>query len=209
MKKNTTIAPILHLVLLFTLAGVMFFGCRKASGQTITNMPAFASTITSDPTISGGLQEIYNATLDSTNFAVALGGGRSLKGGNTLAFADYIYNFNENVGAVLGYDYLWSSTKGQASSANFVKGGLNLQAPIKPFKNFGATNFTVTPFGSLLMSSGNGQVGQIEVGGINYETPMFWGIRMNLGGFYENRSGNDSPYNGAYLCGHIAISKGF
>ena len=196
------------------------FLITSANAQTNapTVMPPFTSTLTSDPTISGGLQEIYNAALGSTNFAVALGGGRSLKGGNTLLFADYIYNFNNNVGLVLGYDYLRSSTplvdvKAKTASiisqANFVKGGLNVKATIQPLKSL-LPNFYVTPFASILITTRSGAVGQIIVAGADWESPLFWGIRAHIGGGYESRSGgNGDPFNGGYAFGHIAISKGF
>lgn len=217
MKQNLEY-NIYRLATFFALMGLatLFFGCNHAHAQTNSSTPpaTFASAgITlppqlSDPSISGGLQQIYDAALGSTNFAVAVGGGRSTKGNNNLGFADYIYNFNQNVGAVLGYDYLWSSTKGIPSNLNFVKGGLNVKAEIAPLKSI-APNFKVTPFSVILIDTSAGQVGQIVVAGADYHIGIAKGWMFNVGGFYENRTGGNTAYDGAYICGHIAISKGF
>ena len=197
------------------LAAMLLCGLVASAQTTNTAPPAsFASagvTIPpqlADPSISGGLQQIYDAALGSTNFVVALGGGRSTKGKNNLAFADYIYNFNQNVGAVLGYDYLWSNVKGTPTSLNFVKGGLNVKAEIAPLKGI-APNFKVTPFGAILIDTSGGQVGQIVVAGADYHIGIAKGWNFNVGGFYENRTGGNTAYDGAYICGHIAVSKGF
>jgi len=193
---------------------VLFALCLCASVVKLSAQTNQASNLLGDigtPTISAGLQQIYDAALGSTNFAVLTGGGRSLKGKNNLAFVDYIYNFNQNAGLVLGYDYTWtgSAKKFEPGNLNFVKGGFTVNADIKPFRNFGATNFTIKPFGSVLIDSSGGQVGQIVVAGVDYQAAAFWGCKLNLGGFYENRSGGNSAFDGAYLCGHIAISRGF
>ena len=184
-----------------------FASCKvQAQEVNVTNaavMPSFGN-----PTISGGLQQLYDATTGSTNFAVAIGGGRSLKGNYNLLFADYLYNFNQNVGAVLGFDDIAEGSKFTTQDICFVKGGLNLQAEIAPFKSF-APNFKVTPFGSLLMSSGNGRVGQIVVAGANYKLGIGKGWCFNLGGFYENRSGDGLPTDRAFAAGNLAVSRGF
>jgi hypothetical protein len=166
-------------------------------------MPAF-----SNPTISGGLQQIYDAALGSTNFAIATGGGRALKGNHNLLFVDYLYNFNANAGLLLGFDDIATGSKFTSKDIYFVKGGFNIQAEIAPLKNFGLTNLKVTPFASILMDSGNGKIGQIVVAGVNYRVGLAAGWYFNAGGFYESRTGG-TPADGAYLAGHIAVSKGF
>ncbi len=179
-----------------------------AAAQDTNQVPNLLPSI-GNPTISGGIQQIYDAALGSTNFAVAVGGGRSLKGQYDIVFADYVYKFNENVGALLGFDDIAENGNFTTDEIVFVKGGLSVKADIYPLKNWGLKDFHVTPFGALLMSSGNGRVGQIEVAGVNYHIGIAKGWYFNLGGFYENRSGDGLPTDGAYLCGHLAISKGF
>lgn len=181
------------------------------TNNQVENLLGTNSPIKIDPTISHGIQEIYDAALGSTNFAIATGGGRSLKGQNNLGFVDYLYNFNSNAGLVLGYDYTWTghAAKFQQSNLSFVKGGFNVQADITPFKNFGLTNLTLTPFTAILIDSSGGQVGQIIVGGVDWKAASFHGWKFNLGGFYENRTGGNTSFDGAYLCAHIAMSRGF
>ena len=115
---------------------VLFALCLCASVAKLSAQTNQVSNLLGDigtPTISAGLQQIYDAALGSTNFAVLTGGGRSLKGKNNLAFVDYIYNFNQNAGLVLGYDYTWtgSAKKFEPGNLNFVKGGFTVNADIK------------------------------------------------------------------------------
>lgn len=198
------------------LLGLGALGVLAVHGQTNLIAPpttaeivAGIPVVASNPTISGGLQQVYDAALGSTNFSLALGGGRGLKGNHNLVFVDYLYNFNANAGLLLGFDDIATGSKFTTDNIAFVKGGFNLQAEIAPFKNWGLSNFKVTPFGSLLMSSSGGDVGQIIVGGINEQIGLGKGWKFNLGAFYENRTGGNSATDGAYLCGHLAVSKGF
>ncbi len=184
-----------------------------ALAQTNT-MPNLLGSVTNEvslnPTIGGGLQQIYDAALDSTNFAVVFGYGRSLKGNNNLLYAVYNYNLNSMAALTLGFDDIaQNGTKFTTDNICFVKGGLTLQTEIAPLKNWGLPNFKVTPFGSLLMSEGNGRVGQIVVAGANWRIGIAKGWYFNMGAEYENRSGDGLPTDGAYIAGHLAISKGF
>lgn len=195
---------------ILTIVAALFVAALNVKADTnsipdlLVNSPVKVS-----PTISGGFQQIYDAALDSTNFAVAVGYGRSLKGNNSLAFIAYNYNLNNLVAMTLGFDDIGHGTKFTSDNIDFVKGGLTLQTEIAPLKNWGLPNFKVTPFGSLLMSSGNGRVGQIVVAGANWRIGIAKGWYFNLGGEYENRSGDGLPTDGAYIAGHLAVSKSF
>ena len=184
---------------------------------TTTNIPNLLGSVSISPTLSHSLQELWDVTAGSTNSAVVFGGGRGLTGNKNFAFANYLYNLNQNAGLLLGYDYLFSNAKGMGSSANVLKGGFNLQASLYPLKRFGYTNFMVTPFAALVIATpvsgnqNNGGIGQIALTGIDWESPaigFLWGTRAHLGGFYENRTGQGA-WNGNYLGLHAAFSKGF
>lgn len=204
MKKSSTLLKV------SLLAGIFAMGCiTQASAQTVnvTNevaavMPAF----TSDKTLSDGLQIIWDNVAASTNFAVALGGGRGIKGDKNLAFVDYVYNISDHVGAVLGYDAIRA---GGSTTYSFVKGGLQLKAEIAPLKNFGFPTFKVTPFTALLIDSNAGHVGQVIVAGASHRWTLSKNWGLNVGGFYENRSGGNTTTDGVYLCGFLAASRNF
>jgi|GEM_PF-1982143 hypothetical protein len=162
------------------------------------------------PSFSSGLQELYDSVTVSTNYAIAIGGGRATTGNRNLAFADYIYNVSQNVGLVVGYDYLWTSKKsGIPAQANLVKGGITLSAVIYPLKNFGMTNVAATPFANVLMATGNGSVSEIVTAGAKLNFVTFGG-GWNLGavGFYEDRIGAGF-WTAKYICGGLEVNKGF
>jgi len=194
---------------LITIIGVAIFA-MVANAQTNSQQPNLMGAMpTISPTISGGIQEIYDAALGSTNYAVTLGGGRATTGNYNLVFVDYLYNFNNNVGLVLGFDDIAHGLNFNAQNVMFVKGGLNLQAQFAPLKNWGLPNLYVTPFGSLLMSEGNGHVGQIVVGGANFNLALSHTWNFHVGPFWENRSGSGLATDRSYACLDVAISKGF
>lgn len=196
-NKNKTFTGLMIVLVIGLTVGLPK---QMLKAQTITNAPS---------PLSSGLQQIYDAATSSTNFGVAIGGGRSTIGQRSLAFADLAYNFNQNVGLLIGYDYLTASKHlNQPSQANLVKGGLNLQVDLKPFKNFGLTNFTLTPFGFALMASGNGNVSEILGGGVKTKILSFKGVDLNAGVLYEDRTGAGF-WNGRYVAGFLALSKGF
>ena len=160
------------------------------------------------PTFQAGAQQIYDAVTTSTNFGLALGGGRSTTGNRNLAYGDFVYNVSQAVGLVIGYDYLWTSTKGVPAQANLVKGGLTIQAPLQPFKNVGWTNVVVTPYAFALVATGNGSMSQILGGGINYKLTEWKGFKFNVGLLYEQRT--DAGYwDAKYIAGTLAITHGF
>ena len=187
-----------------------------------TNSPVAPVTFASEgitlpasvsPTISGGIEQIAQAALGSTNFAVAIGGGRGLHGNNNLLFADYLYNFvgdgKTSAGFILGFDEIAHGAHFTSDNVNFVKGGLNVQTVIAPLKGWGLTNFFIAPFASVLIDTSGGQVGQIIVTGANYKIGIGKGWNFNLTGFYESRTGGDTSVDGAYICGAIAFSRNF
>ena len=215
MKNKSTLLK----VSLF--AGILAVGCFTQSfAQTNSATPpaTFASqgiTLPSSisPTISGGFEQIAQAALGSTNFAVAIGGGRGLHGNNNLIFADYLYNFlndgTTKAGATIGFDEIAHGAHFTTDNVNFVKGGLTVSTAIAPLKGWGLTNFYISPFASILICTSGGQVGQIVVTGANYEIGIGKGWKFNVSGFYENRTGGDTSTDGAYICGALAISRNF
>jgi hypothetical protein len=208
MKRSIPNSNLLATCFACIVLGLIAASCGKLANAQSTNPPAdFTSGIVKvDPSLSHGLQEIWDATTGSTNFAIAAGAGRGIKGDKNMAYLDYIYNMTGNVVAVLGYDAI---NVGRVTTYNFVKGGLQLKADIYPLKNLGFPTFKVTPFTALLINSGGGKVGQIVVAGASHRFTISktWGL--NIGGFYENRSGGDSAADGVYVCGMFAFSHNF
>lgn len=195
------------------LAALLALGFQAATAQTVSTNASGGTTTTTNPlkdaTLSDGFQVIYDNLAGSTNFAVAFGGGRGIKGDKNLAFADYVYNVSDNVGLLLGYDAIRAGS-GNSTTYNFVKGGLQLKADIYPLKNIGLPDFKVTPFAGILISSHDGSVGEIVLAGASHRWALSQNWGFNVGGFYENRTGgNDSSLNGVYVCGFAAFSRNF
>jgi len=200
MKTKNYVPFLLALLVL----AILFFQCGKVHAQTVTTTNAQAM-----PGFSAGLQMIYDSVTVSTNYAIATGYGRAATGNRNLAFADYIWNVSQNVGLVAGYDYLWTSkASGVHAQANLVKGGVSLSADLHPLKNYGFTNFIVTPFANSLVASGSGGVSEVVTVGGKTVVATFSGWNLNLCGFYEKRIGS-GYWDGAYICGAVAFSKGF
>lgn len=165
---------------------------------------------TNAPSFSGGLREIADAGSSSTNWTIVGGAGRSTTGNKNLAFADLAYAFNDNVGAVVGYDYLW---RPGADQLNAVKGGLTLQATIHPLAFIGSTfltNVVGTPFVSALVATPrHGEdIGLITTAGINFDLYRFKNFSLDSGVQYENRTGQ-GEWNGNYIPLHLGISRKF
>lgn len=177
---------------------IVVASAQAQNGQTVTvtNMPSFSS----------GLQTIYDSLAGSTNWGGSFGYFRATSGNKCGAYGMALYNFNSTVGAVIGYDYLWS---GRLHTDNLVKGGLNLQADLAPLKQFGLTNFIVTPFAYALVASGSGQVSEVIGGGA--KTQIFaWanGIAIDALVIYENRTGA-GYWDGRYVGGGLAVTYRF
>ena len=198
-KQQNTMKNKSFKAFIIMLAIGILAGCLAHAQETIITNP-----VEPMPSFSSGLQQVYDSFTSSTNFAFAAGGGRSTTGNRNLAFADLAYNFNQNVDLIIGYDYL---SQPHASQVNLVKGGINLQADLKPFKSLGFPNFTVTPFGFGLVATGDGTVSEILGGGVKTVIYSFKGFNVNVGVLYEKRTG-DGIWNGEYLGGFFALSKG-
>ena len=54
-------------------------------------------------------KEMVNAVSTAKDWNLVGGYGHSLSGSHHLAFEDVVYNFNDNVGVLLGFDQLWDS----------------------------------------------------------------------------------------------------
>lgn len=196
MKKNKSFKAFIAMLAIGVISGCI----ARADDVTTTN---------SGPSLTQGFQEIYDAATSATNYGLAFGAARGTTGQRNLAFADLAYNFNQNVGLIIGYDYLWAAKKfGQADSANLVKGGISLQVGLQPLKNFGLTNFTVTPFAFALVATGNGNVSEILGGGVKTRLWTWKGFDLDTGVLYEDRTGAGF-WNGRYLGGFLAVTKGF
>jgi len=185
------------------IVAASFYGCTgHAQTVVVTNaavMPSFAN----------GIQMVYDSVAGATNYGLATGFARATHGNRNVAFAEVAYNFNTVFGAIVGGDYLWTSKKsGVPSASNMVKGGLNLQTDLYPFKNFGLPNLKVTPFAFGLVATGNGVVSEILGGGAKTTIATWKGINVNLGVVYETRTGA-GYWDGRYVGGFLAITKGF
>ncbi len=198
MKPHTTMKNSTLAILFAVPIGIlMFFGCR-ASAQTNSTPPAPAEIGSFTPAETSLMQQFYDSTIGTTNGVFVFTGARKLTGNANRFSADYLYSFNANAALVLGFDDIRS---GGYSQANVLKGGLTLQADIYPFKNFGATNFFVTPYTFVLIAtplsgtSNNGGVGQLAGAGVAWEHGFTKNLSLELGAFYENSTG-EGEYNG-------------
>jgi hypothetical protein len=175
-------------------------------------MLAVAGFAQSNPSASftGAVQQFSEAVTSATNWTAIAGYGRSTAGNKNVAFADVAYNFNQNVGIVIGYDYLWA--KGQ-SQANVVKGGVTLSATVHPFAFLGstfATNIVATPFVADLLATpkNNSGIGNIITTGINFDVYSFKNFELGAGVQMERRYGQ-GYWNGNYWLGHIGVTRKF
>ena len=158
------------------------------------------------------MKVLGQAIENSTNWNALTGYGHSISGtGKNLTFVDVAYNISDNVGFVVGYDYLWANH--QVGSFNAVKGGVNLQTTIHPFAFLGSTaltNILVQPFVADLLATpqGSGNIGNIVTTGVNWDFFSFKNFALGAGIQYENRTGQGN-WDGNYILGHIAISRKF
>jgi hypothetical protein len=178
---------------------------------TTTNAQGNVTVVTSaaPSAFNAALTEMGQAISSGTNWDALAGYGHSLSGsGRSLAFIAVAYNFNENVGVVAGYDYLWAKGKGQA---NAVKGGVTLSLPMRPLAFIGSTfltNIIGTPFvGDLLASpKGNNAIGNIVTTGINFDVYKISNFELCVGVQYEKRIGQ-ANWDGNYGIIHFALSR--
>ena len=204
MKKTKALVVLTIAVSLWLLGSTC-----TVHAQTTNTTPI---NLTTNATIQGGLQELYDAALGSTNYAVAFGAGRGLTGNKNIAFADYLYNMNANAALMIGFDYLkCNQANTPSSTANIVKGGLQLNADIYPLKNYGFPTFKVTPFAGYCVASptagqNNGGVGAIAFTGIDMHTVIGKGWDFHYGAMYENRTGQ-GIFDGNYILLELAFSR--
>jgi len=180
--------------------------CFAGITQAQTNPP---------PSFSGGIQQIADA-IGLAPWTAVFGAGRASTGNRNLAFGAVAYNFNQNVGAVIGVDRLWAPHQDVQQQDNALKGGLTLSAPIHPFAFLGssfafATNVVGTPFVSALIATPTGgssdSVATIATVGINFDLASWKGFTLGAGGQVETRSGS-GYWNGTYYLADLNISKG-
>ena len=174
------------------LALIVLLIAAVANAQDTNQIGSFT------PAETGLMQQFYDSTVGTTNGIFVVTGARKLVGNANRFSLDYIYSFNGNAALILGYDDIRA---GGYSQANILKGGLNLKADIYPFKNFGATNFVLTPYAFALAASpvngtsNNGGIGQLVGGGVSWEHSFTKNLSLELGAFYENSTG-EGLYNG-------------
>ena len=178
---------------IITIIAALFVAVLTSSAQTTNQTPDLISGQ------YGGLaQQLYDDTIGTSNGVFVATAARKLVGNANRFSVDYIYSFNDVAGLILGVDDIRS---GGYSQASVLKGGLNLKAKVYPFKNFGATNFFVTPYAFALIAtpmggtSNNGGVGQLAGAGVAYEHWFSKNLSLELGGFYENSTG-EGQFNG-------------
>lgn len=173
----------------------------------LVSMPAMAQT----NGLFTGIEQTANALVGVTNWNFATGYGRATTGNRNLAFTDILYNISENVGFVVGGDYLWSKNNGQF---NTLKGGVTLQVPVHLFAFLGSTfltNAVATPFGSELIAQPSGNtvgVGNIVLGGMKMDLATVSNFKLSLGAFYESRVGQ-GKWDASYPAGFAIVSRAF
>ena len=174
-----------------------------------------AQSTNSAPSFTAGLDEMANAVSSSTNWTILGGAGRATKGDRDLAFGAVAYNFNQNVGIVVGEDVLWAPHQSQAEQVNVVKGGVTLSAPIHPFAFIGstfATNVVGTPFVAALVAQPSGgskdPIATITTAGIDFDIVSFKNFELVAGAQYETRTGSGF-WDGNYAIIHLGISRRF
>jgi hypothetical protein len=167
------------------------------------------TNITTAPTFLGGIGEIGDAIASATNWTATVGYGRSLKGNTSLGFADLGYNFSQNVGVIVGLDYI---SQGGAGEWNDVRGGISLSLPLHPFAFIGGTNlFTkmvATPFVADLLATprSGAAIGNLIVTGAKVDLYDIKNFSLGLLGAYEHRMGQGTA-DGNYALIGIAITR--
>lgn len=184
-------------VIIVALLGLSVTAIAQTNNPPDTGVP----NLLGDSATSSLLQQAYDDTIGTSNGVFVATAARKLVGNANRFSLDYIYSFNQNAALIIGYDDIRS---GGYSQANILKGGLNLKANIYPFKNFGNTNFVLQPYGFALAASptsgtsNNGGIGQLVGGGVSWEHSFTKNLSLELGGFYENSTG-EGIYNGNWL----------
>ena len=162
----------------------------SANAQTTTGVPNLLGT--NDIAYANLLQSVYDDV--STNGIVVFTAARKLTGNVNRFSADYVYSLTPHAGLVLGYDDIRS---GGRSYNSILRGGVTFQASITPFKVF--PKFVLNPFASSLAatSTSNGEVGLLNIAGVDWAWTVSKNVDINAGVFYENVTG-ESDFNGNY-----------
>ena len=204
LAQSTTFPPTGGLAGIICAFLLLFAG--SAMAQSVTQVP---NLITNNPSFLDGLKTMEQAVTSGTNWTVIGGYGHSLKGNNNLGFADVAYDFNDNVGVVVGYDALRGSG---VSQYNSLKGGVTLKTQIYPLAWTGIAKLAAIegqPFaGDLVATARDGSVGNIVTTGINFNVYSFSRYVVDVGAQYELRAG-EGVFNGNYALIHAGISRSF
>jgi hypothetical protein len=165
-----------------------------------------------DSGISADITGLYNDTIGSTNFVYAPFYERKLTGNASKAGLLGAYNFNNNVALVGGFAHQWSP---DAANNFTLSGGVQLQARIYPFKNFGWTNIYVNPFvatviGTPLNGGNGGNLMNCNREGLYYQL-YAWKFTANTlsidgGIYYGNQTGTGSAFDGNWMGGFFAFA---
>ena len=181
---------------------------------------ATAVTVQAQSSLGDGISAAWASLTSGTNWAASVAYGRSTahmatSKGMNLAAVDLVYDVAVNtngtaVALLAGYDCLWNS---QVSQFNSVKGGLSLNQTLRPFSFIGSTfltNIVGTLYGGELLANpqNNNSVGNLTIAGIDLDLFKFANFSFDVGGEYENRSGQ-GVYDGNYAIGHLAIFRRF
>lgn len=201
--------------ILAALGVLVLCGCLRLNAQTNpvtppnnTAGPVQPSLI--GPSLMGGLSEIASAMGSATNWYAGGGYGRGLTGNKSVAFADVAYNFNENVGVVVGMDTLWGGAAGQTE---IVKGGVTLSLPGHPLAFTGISYLAAVQgrafVSDLLATPKNGNtLGNLIVTGYEFDLYTVSNFELYLAVMYENRSGQ-GYWDGNYAMIQGGISRRF
>jgi hypothetical protein len=181
-------------------------------GYEVTTNPVDIAQI---PGFGGALSEIWNGLSSGTNWSFIGGYGRAAnsffrKDAQNVGFGDIVYGLNQNVGFIFGIDYLWAKGAGEF---NTVKGGVNLQQPMRLFSWVGSgsiTNTVATPFVSdcLAQPQGTANIGNLLVGGFNFNLFPFRNLSIDANIAYEDRMGQ-AQWNGGYWLFAGGITRRF
>ncbi len=214
LSRPHFIKAVLAILLTFTLALV-------ADSQPLPEAPspgagpADTAALPTDTigTLSGAFDELSSAIANSTNWTVAAGYGISLSGkARQLGFVDVAYNVTDNLGLIVGADYLWGGSSGD-TEWNDVRGGLTLRARVHPFAFIGSTfltNIVAIPFAADLIATprSGDAVGNIIVAGAHWELYSIKNWELGALTAYESRSGQ-GDWNGNYGLIGITFSRKF
>jgi len=182
------------------------------ASQAQTNVDAVPNLIPPSitPAEKSFAQEVWNDYLLSTNSALVVAGGAKTTDFKQYILAvDYLYNFNDNAGLLIGVDDIFGGPNG-TSQLSALRGGLQLKTTIEPLQVFGVTNFVATPFAAELVSTAlnganAGNVGLVTIAGADFNLYQFrWG-NLHAGGMYENRTG-EGWASGNYALAHLGLT---